>query len=993
MNNPSEAQLQLFNSLFKGRTDVYAFFWQKGKKQGFVPAYDYDPYMFRLHKKRGGTLKDYKDKKYATLTDQQIKEHLTGTQLIGIYPLLKDNTSWFIAADFDGDQWVEESLTVIKTCREKGIPAYLERSKSGNGGHVWVFFDQPYLAAKSRKILLSILEETRIVSIFDKAASFDRLFPNQDFLSGKGLGNLIALPLYKPALDKGNSCFVDENLEPYEDQWKFLASIQRISTPHLEDIYGQLTDNKRQYQVSDSGKLQITINNKIHLNRNAIPRSLINYLKEELNFANQEYFIRKNSGKSNWNIPRYFKILEEDGYNVFIPRGFMGRLLRFCKDSGLKYRLKDDRKLLKNTWFSTNFSLQPYQEQALKAASKKDFGVIIAPPGSGKTVIALKIIAKKMQPALIIVHRKQLMEQWIEQIKNFLGIPKNEIGRIGQGKVKVGEKVTVAMIQSLAKQMEKQGLSKSFGTIIVDECHHIPAKTYRNTITQFASYYQYGLTATPFRKNNDDKLIFIHLGEVIAEIKPNDIQPFKKTTIQIRNTDLDVPFNPEIDTFETLSNVLIHDSGRNNLIVKDVQKALSTGAKGVIITERKAHIDTLYQFLKQSFETLTLSGDDSKQSRKAKWKTLQQGRFQLLITTGQLFGEGTDLHNVSHLFLAYPFAFKGKLIQYIGRVQRSELAPVIYDYRDQKIDYLNKLFLKRNAYYREIDKQASLFDDYPEQEKEADKTTILDKSVKIPIEKLSFRYGAIAFQYQSNELNRTLDFEVENVAIRPEFEVLKPYFSKVLGEKHVKVNIYAELKDRELVAQLATSEDLAKINEEVIESVKFRFANKQWIGNKTLPKKAKSLLELNDLVDSENGSAVYESAHEMIDNILNHKSIKHGRQLRYLAARHNDAVLKIRFVLKPFSFVFLLNGKEKFHIILETLDIEEATYVWHIKGVPEKLQQNLQQVEHDLNTIKNKGRQAFLKNPPQNFSRVLHDYTDDRKGFMEWKARLEERLV
>lgn len=241
--HPKTEKLNLFKNLFKGREDVFATRWEKTggeNKSGYMPAYRYDPYMYRLHKMKGGTFKDYQDKSYLPLSDQSLLKHLTGSELIGIYPLLQDNTSWFIAADFDNKSWAEECLTFINICKENGIPAYLERSRSGKGGHVWIFFDKPYPAFRSRKVLISLLEQAGIFSSFDKSSSFDRLFPNQDFHSGKGLGNLIALPLHKPALEEGNSCFINEELKPYPDQWEFLSTIQRVKTSHLDGIYNSL---------------------------------------------------------------------------------------------------------------------------------------------------------------------------------------------------------------------------------------------------------------------------------------------------------------------------------------------------------------------------------------------------------------------------------------------------------------------------------------------------------------------------------------------------------------------------------------------------------------------------------------------------------------------------------------------------------------------------------------------------------------------------------
>ena len=370
---------------------------------------------------------------------------------------------------------------------------------------------------------------------------------------------------------------------------------------------------------------------------------------------------------------------------------------------------------------------------------------------------------------------------------------------------------------------------------------------------------------------------------------------------------------------------------------------------------------------------------------------LKDGNYQVLITTGQLFGEGTDLQNAQCLFLVYPFSFKGKLIQYIGRVQRSEVTPTIYDYRDNKIDYLEKLFLKRNVYYRKLEQSPSLFDEPEEIISDSKNLFKIEKKIKIPIEELEFRYGVIAFKYETPELNIELDFEVENLEIRPEFDVLKPYFVKLLKTKNVSINIYAEFENDKLVSQLATSNDLEKINREIIDSVKFRFVS-NFIGNSS--GKGKSIIDLKELQSDGNGQAsIYNSEEELLEDILKSKKVKHYQQLRHLAQKHDGSTLRIRFVLNPFSFVFLLKGSEQFHIVLETLDTEEATYLWHFEKEKRQLPDHWKQVEEHLNIIRNKGREEFLKSQPQNFSRIIHDYSDERKGFVLWKDLLEERLV
>lgn len=987
--------MELFKSLFRGRQDVFALRREKGNKAAYRPEYRYNWMQLQRHIDNGGTFASFKGKKPSPLDDKQLRMHLSGSQFIGVYPLLKDNTSWFIAADFDKENWAEECRKLIVACEGNGIPAYLERSRSGNGGHVWIFFDRAYSAVRSRRILLTILRQSSLFPEYDKTSSYDRLFPNQDYHSGKGMGNLIALPLHGHSVKQENTCFVDGQLHPYPDQWAFLATIRRVSTDHLDSIYEPMHSGPGPGTTPPvPGKLIISLSNSIQITRQAIPVTMRKFLKSELNIYNKKYGINKNNNKSTRGMVRYFNFIEETDDLLIVPKGFTGELLRFCKQQNLKYEFKDKRRKHKTINFTTNFQLRFHQVKAIEAASKKDFGIICGPPASGKTVMALQIIADKKQPALIVVQNKQIFDQWVERIEAFLGIPGKEIGKIGQGKARTGKAVTVAMIQSLNKQLEKDEgneLTGTFGTVIIDECHHIAAPTYYRTIAKLTTYYQYGLTATAFRNDGEPRLLTIHLGKIIAEIKEEEIEEYKRARVVIRETSLDVPYNDKTDQFETLSRVLIHDSSRNRLIINDVIAELNKGRKAVIITERKEHIGTMYQYLKQAHEIITLSGDDTEKSRKEKWKLLHEGHYNALITTGQFFGEGSDLKNASCLFLVYPFTFKGKLIQYIGRVQRSEITPVIYDYRDRKIEYLNRRFLKRNKYYRSLERHATLFDD-PVPGRATAPESGIKKKIRVPIAELDFRYGAIAFIYRVPGTSRELEFEVENDAVRPEFDVLKPYFSRQLKSSRVEVEIFAEFEDEFLVSQSARSEALERINNEIIESVKFRFLEQDIVSKQYSGEKNDALLDINMLQEGLDTS-YYKTGESLLEDLLQDKKVKHHRQLRYLASKHEGSILKLRFVLNPFAFAFLLAGKDQYHIVLETLDTEEATYIWHFDNNKKALPGQLEQVNRDLDTIRTKGRQAFLGNHSANFTRLIHDYRDERKGFVVWKDRLEERLL
>ncbi|MBN1969183.1 MAG: DEAD/DEAH box helicase [Candidatus Delongbacteria bacterium] len=706
-----QENIKLFKSLFRGREDVYAVHWEKDGKSGYMPAYKVDWSSYNKHKASGGTFKDYSKKEYLPFGDEAIVNHLSGKGTVGIYPLLEDNTSHFISADFDDDNWKESIQKIYSTCNIFEIPAYIERSRSGNGGHLWIFFEENLPAEQTRMLMFEILREATIISHFEKEPSFDRLFPNQDFHSGKGLGNLIALPLNGKAVQNSNSMFLNpETFEPISNQFEAIEGFQKLSKDKFLSLYESFFNQKPQESIKSNilvdirTEIEIQISNQVYLKRLQLNKKFIAFLRDNLNFINSDYLVKKNMGKSTFNIEKYFRLIGETQEGVIIPRGFVANIINFCKQENLSFKIIDSRKKLESIDFKSEIELLSHQELALEKIAEKDFGVIVSPPASGKTIIGLEIIAQKQQPALIIVHRKQLFDQWIERIQSFLKIPKKDIGQIGNQKFKVGKEITVAMIQSLIRNEKIDKIANSFGTIIVDECHHIPAKSFREAIINFNSFYLYGLTATPKRKNNDEKLIYVYIGNILYNAEQKEqIQHSKiKAEINVRETSLYAPFDYKIDKYETISRILIHDTQRNLLIIDDIEKNVDRFKTILVLTERKAHVDILNLYLKDKFETITIHGDDSESNRKSKLEQLKQGHYKIVISTGQYFGEGVDIDNLECLFIVYPFAFEGKLVQYIGRIQRSGKPPVIFDYRDTKIDYFNKMFKQRNRYYKKL---------------------------------------------------------------------------------------------------------------------------------------------------------------------------------------------------------------------------------------------------------------------------------------------------
>jgi superfamily II DNA or RNA helicase len=708
----SQSHIDTYKSLFRGREDVYAVRWEKDGRSGYMPAYKVDWDDYNRHKSSGGTFANYTKKEYQPFNDAALKEHFSGKATIGIYPLLSDNSSFFIAADFDEDNWMESILKLYKVCQEVELPAVIERSRSGNGGHLWLFFEENIPAFQSRKMMFELLLQAGIISKFEKEPSFDRLFPNQDTHSGKGIGNLIALPLQGNSIMQGNTCFLNaDTFDPIKDQWDFLRTIKKISKQKIDSLYLRLCGNSKEVFTSrytdhpSAFELEILINSEIYLKRVQLNQKLIDFLRDNLNFLNSDYIVKKRLGKTAYNIEKYFKLIEETPEGIIIPRGFASSLVKFCNSENIPIKIIDERCKQEEITVNSKIDLLPHQEEVLERTETKDFGVIVSPPGSGKTIIGLELIAQKKQPTLILVHRKQLFDQWIDRIQNFLSIPKNKIGQIGNQKDKIGKEITIAMIQSLTRG-DLTELKNRFGMVIVDECHHIPAKSFREVITQLNCYYLYGLTATPKRKNNDEKLIYVYIGNIIYEMTQKELleQQNSKAEINIRETELFVPFDYKTDNYETVSRVLIYDTNRNNLILKDIEENMNRFRSILILTERKSHVDILNLYLKEKYETIAISGDDSERSRKSKLEQIEQGHFRIIISTGQYFGEGIDISALECLFIVYPFTFEGKLVQYIGRVQRSGKPPVIFDYRDSKIDYFDNMFKQRNRYYNKLRK-------------------------------------------------------------------------------------------------------------------------------------------------------------------------------------------------------------------------------------------------------------------------------------------------
>ena len=702
----AEDKIKLYRSLFRGRDDIYAKRWEKSGKSGYSPAYAINWDEFNAHRAQGGSLKNFENKTPLALTDGVINQHLLGQVVVGIYPILEDNTSFFLAADFDHADWLEDCKSYQDEIERIGLTAYIERSRSGNGGHVWVFFAEAYPCHKTRAIGLEVARKILNLSEFDKEASFDRLFPSQDVITKNGLGNLIALPFQGGSVKDGNTVFIDPNTnEPFDDQYEVLKSIKRHSFAELEAAYQKVVGGDDILPMAKNKKLKVTVGQNITLQKSQLSGALVGFLKEQLNFFNTEYLTKKRLGMSLYQVQKYFRLIDESPKTVSLPRGFLSKLLRFLYENDIKYEIVYVTPKLPDVKFKSGVKLRDMQPEMVEAAMHEKQGVIVAPPGSGKTMMGIDLIARHHKPALVLVHRKQLLDQWVERIQKYLNIPKAHIGQFSSAKKAVGKQITVGLLQSFGRSNDLGDLRDKFGTIVIDECHHIPAKTFRQVIAQLNPEFLYGLTATPERQHNDEQLIYIYIGEIVADMsdyiadKPKAAKHFE--TI-IHETKLDVHFNWKTDHFDLVAKIISYDTARNQQVVADILEQVVLKRKTLVLSERKEHLKILELYLKGQCETLLFTGDDSAASRTIKMKQLQDGHFQVLLATGQLFGEGMHIEDIEALILAFPFAFEGKLTQYVGRLMHSSSPKVLIDYHDKHIAFLDRQFKRRERVYKKF---------------------------------------------------------------------------------------------------------------------------------------------------------------------------------------------------------------------------------------------------------------------------------------------------
>ncbi len=737
----NEGKVRLFRSLFRGREEIFPtrFVSKKTGRPGYAPACD-NKFVRGVCGLPAVKCGECPNQAFRHVDDQAILDHLQGRHVMGVYPLLQDETCWFLAVDFDKTGWKEDVGSFIETCETIGVPASVERSRSGNGAHAWFFFASPVAAGIARKMGCYLITETMSRRHQLGMESYDRLFPNQDTLPRKGFGNLIALPLQRDARLHGNTVFLDSDLEPHSDQWKFLDSVPRIEPAAVDAIAREATRRGqvvgvRLAEVNDedaptpwaqlpscrpgltpiSGPLPREVHTvlaqRLFVDKTGLPSPLLNRIKRLAAFQNPEFHKKQAMRLSTTTTPRVIACAEELSQHIALPRGCRGDLDDLLKNNQVTLVVEDRRHLGEPLRAQFHGTLTPIQEQAARALLQEDIGVFVAPPGIGKTVLGTYLVSQRRRSTLVLVHRRPLLDQWVAQLCMFLGIEEKDVGRIGGGKRKANGMLDVAMIQSLVRRGQVDAVVATYGQVIVDECHHVPAVSFERVLSEVKARYVMGLTATPHRRDGHHPILEMQLGPVRFSVDAKSQagrRPFEHKLI-VRETAFRSAGATADTPIQEIYRALATDEQRNSLILDDVIRAVADGASPILLTERRDHLEYLAERLRGFVRHLVvLQGGMTFRQRQELGDRLAQvpdREERLVLATGRYIGEGFDDARLDTLFLAIPISWKGTLVQYAGRLHRLHPRKEevrIFDYVDVDVPMLRRMFEKRLRTYRAV---------------------------------------------------------------------------------------------------------------------------------------------------------------------------------------------------------------------------------------------------------------------------------------------------
>ena len=743
-----QRRLDLFRGLFRGRDDVYAQrFVSKTGKAGYQPE-------CRNRWSAGCQEHRYKCegcplREFVPFDDSILRRHLDRNakerDVVGIYPILEDNTVFFLCADFDDKNcehgYKEDVLSYVRVCKEWNIPAYVERSRSGNGAHVWIFFSEAILAAKARKLGFAILGAAMENNIRLEMDSYDRFFPNQDFLPKGGFGNLVALPLQGMARQNGNSVFVDEDFSPYPDQWALLSSVTKLSGDEISET---LEKNNVRLELSSSseskpwetpkpdrisfedfnGPINLVRANGIYVPIKSVSGKVIRLLKGLASFRNPKYYELLNARKPLYHTPSIVSCYEMMDDYLQLPRGCEDAVIELIQSNFSSWEENNQTNAGRSIDVEFVGQLRPEQEEAVQRMLAYNNGVLAATTAFGKTVAAIGMIARRKTNTLILVHSKALLEQWKSEIEKFLIInePEPEAEKKGRGRKIVynhiglldGTRNTlhgiidIAVFNSAISEDGVKPFVRDYGMVIADECHHAAAIGYERVLKFINARYVYGLSATPTRQDGMTPIVFMQCGPIRfkSDAKAQIARQSFNRVLVPRFT----PFRAleEKTAIQYLSDLAI-DKARNQLIVEDVVASLSEGRCPIILTKRKDHIDILAEMLKPYCRNVirligTASAKEKRQMME-RLKEIPESESLVIVATGKYVGEGFNYPRLDTLFIALPVAYSNIVQQYTGRLHREfegKKEVRVYDYIDIHVPVLANMYGKRLKSYAPI---------------------------------------------------------------------------------------------------------------------------------------------------------------------------------------------------------------------------------------------------------------------------------------------------
>lgn len=769
----TENMANQFFSMFWGRQDVYAkrsVNKETGKAAYYPQCNNFWTNVCHKKIKDGINCKDCKNRSYKTITKKDILNHLQGnaynaSDVIGVYPLLSNGTCRFMVFDFDNhdkdaeekdfansdDIWVEEVESMREICVLNGIEPLVERSRSGRGAHVWIFFDKPIDASFVRKFGFALLDKGAEQINLKSFKYYDRMLPAQDSLpEDSAVGNLIALPLQGKALQDGNSAFIDGNWNAYPNQWETLFNKPRLSQEFLEekikewsniidDIAANAAESDREkpwnrmqhFNKNDvEGKLHIILSNGIYVDNTNLKAAMQNRIRRMAAISNPVFYKNQAIGTSNYDTARWIYLGKDhlSGY-IQIPRGLQDELWENIKQADIDYEMEDERQQGRKINVDFKGELRPEQDKALKELIKYDNGILHAATAFGKTVVSSAIIAQKKINTLIILESSALIEQWKEALEKFLnineGLPTYETktGRVRKRKSLIGTLqgahdsmtgiIDIAMAGSLCKKGKYHKMMNEYGLVLIDECHHSASETIANVLKEVKAKYVYGVTATPKRGDGLEKINYMLIGPIrysyTAKEKAKEqgmqhlVYPRFTRTVPPRGVITD-KMHPN-EAYEIIHN----NDVRDEQIIEDVKNCVAAGRTPVVLSRYKDHSEKFYERLKSYADHVFLmTGNNSKKEHRKILEQMHQvdkNESLILIATGSLVGEGFDFPRLDTLFMATPVSFRGVVEQYAGRLNRDYAGKenvIIYDYVDNHIPMFNNMYMKRLKAYKQI---------------------------------------------------------------------------------------------------------------------------------------------------------------------------------------------------------------------------------------------------------------------------------------------------